>query len=144
MTETSFVSHSEQETEQRGRTFADRLSGGETVALYGDLGAGKTAFVRGALRALGYTGEVTSPTFAIVNEYRDGRLPAAHFDMYRIGNEDELYSTGFYDYLDGKQVLFIEWSENIPWALDGSEITVRITGSADEPREISITGGGAV
>ena len=136
-----YETHSEKETEALGREFAASLQGGETVALYGDLGAGKTAFTRGAMRALGYEGEVTSPTFAIVNEYRGGRLDAAHFDMYRIQDEDGLYSTGFYDYLDGRMVLFIEWSENIPWALDGSEIAVHISGSAAQPRSISIERG---
>ncbi len=142
MTE-QLITNSEAETEAYGRAFAERLRAGDVVALYGGLGAGKTAFVRGALRALGYTEVVNSPTFAIVNEYRGGRLDAAHFDMYRIENEDALYSTGFYDYLDGRFALFIEWSENIPWAMDGREIAVRIEGSADEPRRITVTEGGA-
>ena len=133
-----YITHSPEETEALGADYAASLQPGDVVAFSGDLGAGKTAFTRGVLRGLGYQGRVTSPTFAIVNEYRGGRLDAAHFDMYRIQDEDALYFTGFYDYLDGRMVLFIEWSENIPWALDGSEIAVHIAGSGDEPRKIEI------
>ncbi len=127
---------SQRETERAGGDFAAALSPGDVVALYGDLGAGKTAFVRGALRALGYGDSVTSPTFAIVNEYKTALGRVAHFDMYRIDNEDALWSTGFYDYLDGRSVLFIEWSENIGFALDFPHKTVTIGGAGDAPRRI--------
>ena len=108
-----------------GAEVAKLLRPGDTVALRGELGAGKTVFVRGAAAALGCREQVTSPTFAIVNQYL-GRVPVFHFDMYRIEGEGDLYSTGYYDYLDGRSVLFIEWSENIAFALPEDTITVSI------------------
>lgn len=127
-------------TEALGAQLTPQLKAGDIVAFYGGLGAGKTAFARGVLRGLGYTGEVTSPTFTIVNEYRGGALDCAHFDMYRIEDEQGLYSTGFYDYLDGRFVLLIEWSEHIGWALDDDIFRVTIEGSGDMPRAITIEG----
>jgi tRNA threonylcarbamoyladenosine biosynthesis protein TsaE len=121
-----FTTHSQEETEELGYRFSSAIGPGTTVAMYGDLGAGKTAFTRGAVRGLGYEGPVTSPTFSIVNEYRGGRTDAAHFDMYRISSEDELYGTGFYDYLDGTMAVFMEWSENVPFAVDDTAIKVII------------------
>lgn len=140
MTQT-FTTTSQKATEQLGARLAQTLCGGELIAYRGGLGAGKTAFTRGLLHALGYTGEVSSPTFAIVNEYRGGRLDAAHFDVYRIAGTQELYGTGFYDYLDGRTVVLIEWCENIEDALaEEPRIVVAIDGSAEEPRTITITG----
>ncbi|MEA5051636.1 MAG: tRNA (adenosine(37)-N6)-threonylcarbamoyltransferase complex ATPase subunit type 1 TsaE [Oscillospiraceae bacterium] len=127
------------ETEAAGGDYARTLRPGDVVALRGELGAGKTAFVRGALRALGWDGPVASPTFAIVNEYETALGRVAHFDMYRIENEDALWSTGFYDYLDGSAVVFIEWSENIAFALDFPHRTVSIAGEGDGPRRIVYT-----
>lgn len=105
------------------------------MALYGELGAGKTALVRGALRGLGFSGEVTSPTYAIVSEYRTDIGRAAHFDMYRIDDEERLYTTGYYDYI-GDAVLFIEWSERIPWALPDRRVNVTVNKLPDGTREI--------
>ncbi|MBP0969618.1 MAG: tRNA (adenosine(37)-N6)-threonylcarbamoyltransferase complex ATPase subunit type 1 TsaE [Oscillospiraceae bacterium] len=119
-----FTTYSQKGTEDLGKRFSGALKPGTEIAMYGDLGSGKTAFTRGALRGLGFEGNVSSPTFAIVNEYRGGRLDAAHFDMYRISSEDDLYGTGFYDYLDGSMVLFMEWCENIPFAVDDSAVKV--------------------
>lgn len=92
--------------------FAAGLEGGEFVAMYGDLGAGKTAFVQGLAKALGITQHVTSPTFTIVNEY-EGRLPLYHFDVYRIADPEEMYEIGYEDYLDAGGVCIVEWSELI-------------------------------
>lgn len=130
---------SQEQTEEAGRRFASCLKPGDAVAMYGDLGAGKTAFVRGVLSGLGYERNVASPTFAIVNEYRGGKLDVAHFDVYRITGDDELYGTGFYDYLDGRNVLFIEWSENIPFAITDDMITVEIEHRGLCERNIRIT-----
>ena len=96
------------------------------VALYGDLGVGKTAFVRGFTRVFSMA-RVKSPTFALVNEYRGKDLSVFHFDMYRISDEDELYSIGFYDYADRNGICLVEWSENIPFALPDSYLRVEIT-----------------
>ena len=98
------------------------------VALEGDLGVGKTVFVRGFVSVLVPGSAVRSPTFALVNEYRkkDTRIPVYHFDVYRINDEDDLYSTGFYDYLDSNAVCLVEWSENIRYAFPKKYLTVRI------------------
>lgn len=133
-----FVSRSTAETESFAASFADRLCAGDVIALYGGLGAGKTAFVRGLARGLGSTSEVSSPTFALVHEY-DGRLPMAHFDMYRIHGLDDLYSTGFFDYLDAGGVSVIEWSENIEGFLPVRVIKIRITrGETENERTLTI------
>lgn len=103
------------------------------VALYGDLGAGKTAFVRGFASILAPGVAVHSPTFALVNEYRAPEHPPLfHFDMYRIGSEDELYSMGYEDYLD-RGICLCEWSENIPDALPAERVEVRVGKDAAHP-----------
>ena len=110
------------------------------IALYGDLGVGKTAFVRGVASVLCPGAAVRSPTFALVNEYR-GKLPIFHFDMYRITDEDDLYSIGYDDYLLRDGVILVEWSENIPFALPDEYLRVTITKndpSAPDSREILI------
>ena len=136
----TYASHSPEETRALGARLASRLRAGDVVALSGELGAGKTALTAGALEALGCEGPFASPTFAIVREYEGRGVRCAHFDMYRISNDDELYSTGFYDYLDGERILFIEWSDNIAFALPDGVIMVTITGSGDAEREITISG----
>ena len=93
-------SASEQETEAIGREMAQQLAPGAVVAFTGDLGAGKTAFVRGMAQGLGISQRVTSPTFTIVNEYEGGTLPLFHFDMYRLRDADDLFDIGWGDYLD--------------------------------------------
>ena len=107
---------STENTEALGAALAKQLQPGDVVAFFGGLGAGKTAFVRGLAAGLGCTGEVSSPTYALVHEY-PGPLPLAHFDMYRVNNPGALESTGYYDYLDREFILAIEWSEHILEAL---------------------------
>ena len=122
-------SHSPAETEAVGEALAARILSGELppfVALYGDLGVGKTAFVRGFVRLISPAATVRSPTFALVNEYRKGSLPVFHFDMYRIEDEDDLYSIGFEDYLEKEGICLVEWSENIPYALPAHYLRVEI------------------
>ena len=108
------------------------------MAMYGELGAGKTAFTRGVVRGTGMEVQVSSPTFSIVNEYRTPAGLIAHFDMYRILSEEELYGTGFYDYLDGKCIVVMEWSENVPFAVDEDAIRLTIRKGNGESREIEI------
>lgn len=136
---TKIITNSAQETEQLGERLAKQLTGVETIALFGGLGMGKTAFTRGLCRGLG-TGEVvSSPTFALVNEYT-GRCPVYHFDMYRVTSWDDLYSTGFFDY-QGNGVMVIEWSENIEGALPDDAIRVTIErGEHDDQRVFTIEG----
>ena len=131
------VTNSERETEQVGRELAVTLSPGSVVALYGDLGAGKTAFVRGLAEGLGIDGSVSSPTFTIVNEYR-GRIPLFHFDMYRLSGSDELFEIGWEDYLDRGGVCAVEWSENVEDAFLEDTIRVRIKKLSDSAREITV------
>jgi len=135
------ITKSETETERAGERLACSIGDGTVVALYGDLGAGKTAFVRGMARGLGLDVRVTSPTFTIVNEYAGARS-LFHFDMYRLGSADELFDIGWEDYLVRPGVIALEWSENVEGAFDGSEITVRIEKISDAEREITISGGG--
>ncbi len=139
------VSNSYKETEKTAADLAEKISGSAVIAMTGDLGAGKTAFVRGLARALGYEGEVSSPTFAIVHEYIGGRLPVYHFDMYRVDSWDSLYSTGFFDYMDTESVLAVEWSENIENALPENLITVDIKrGENENSRIITISSRGDI
>lgn len=126
-----FVSHSTEETESFAARYALRLRAGDVIALYGGLGVGKTAFVRGLAQGLGSSSEVSSPTFALVHEY-DGRFPIYHFDMYRIAGLDDLYSTGFFDYLQSGGILVIEWSENIEPFLPEGARKIRIMRAAGE------------
>ncbi len=133
-------SHSPAETEAIGERLAGALQGNEVLALYGGMGMGKTAFVRGLARGLGVCGEVSSPTFALVHEYQ-GRVPLYHFDMYRVGGWDDLYSTGFFDYLDCGAVLVIEWSENIEAALPDGVIRITLEkGDGEQERTLTIEG----
>ncbi len=102
------------------------------VALYGDLGVGKTAFIRGFTAEIAPTARVKSPTFALVHEYRGKDQSVFHFDMYRIDGEDDLYSIGFYDYLDRQGICLVEWSENIPFALPDRYLRVEIQKDSPE------------
>ena len=127
----------EAETEAAGARFASALPDGAVIALYGDLGAGKTAFVRGMARGMGIEARVSSPTFTIVNEYLGAR-ELYHFDMYRLGSSDELFDIGWEDYLSRGGVCAVEWSENVSDAFEGDEITVRIEKLNADERKIEI------
>ena len=135
-----YTTHSEQETEALGAEFSASLPDGAVVALYGELGCGKTAFVRGMARGMGIDAVVNSPTFTIVNEYV-GERALFHFDMYRLGGADELFDIGWEDYLARGGVCAVEWSENVPGAFEGDEYTVRFRKLSDTGREITIEGG---
>ena len=134
-----FISSSEQETEALGARLGAALPGGSVVAMYGGLGAGKTAFVRGMARGMGLNCRVSSPTFTIVNEYL-GERTLIHFDMYRLGGADELFDIGWEDYLSRGAVCAVEWSENVEDAFFGDEVVVRIEKTGDTARKITIEG----
>jgi len=137
-----YFSHSVTETQQIARDLAAQLRSGDVIAFTGGLGMGKTAFTHGLAEGLGIQAEVTSPTFALVNEYRGRERTLYHFDMYRVESFDDLYSTGFFDYLDQGGILAIEWSENIAGALPEDAITVAFEQIDETTRKITIEGGG--
>ena len=132
-----YHSKSESETEAIGEAFARDLPGGTVVAMYGGLGAGKTAFVRGMARGMGLDCRVSSPTFTIVNEYL-GERELIHFDMYRLSSADELFDIGWEDYLARGAVCAVEWSENVSDAFWGDEIAVHIEKTGENERIITI------
>ena len=123
------------ETEAAARAIAPLLSGTEVLAFFGDLGAGKTTFIRCLCAALGVKDEFTIPTFAMVHEYHTGPFPVYHFDMYRVDGEDSLFSTGYYDYLGGG-LLLIEWSENIETLLPADAWRLTLTYGEQEGERI--------
>ena len=139
------ITNSAEETENVGFEMAslvnENLSLPPFIALYGDLGVGKTAFVRGFAKLFSPNALVRSPTFALVNEYpSNGDRRVFHFDMYRITDEDDLYSIGYYDYLDNGSICLVEWSENIPYAIPDEHIRVEIIKTnLDTPNERKIT-----
>ena len=135
-----FWTQSPEETEALGAALASSLRPGQVVAFRGPLGAGKTAFTRGLARGLGVTGPVTSPTYTIVNEYTDGRMPLFHFDMYRLNSADDLFDIGWEDYLSRGGVCAVEWSENVMDALPEDTVWVRIAREGDTGRSITIEG----
>lgn len=137
-----FITHSADETQALGKMLGSKLRRGDFVALFGPMGMGKTAFTRGLASGLGIDERlVSSPTFAIVNEYGAGDISLCHFDMYRITSWDDLYSTGFFDYLDAGAVIVTEWSENIENALPDNAVRVIFKpGKSENDRVITITG----
>ena len=135
-----FITNSPLETEAVGARLAEQLKPGTVIAYKGDLGAGKTAFTRGLARGLGIFDPVTSPTYTIVNEYLNGRLPLFHFDMYRLRSADDLFDIGWDDYLERGGICAVEWSENVAEAME-DPITVTIEKTGEESRKITITGG---
>ena len=135
-----YISNSVADTEALAARLAEKLRGGEVIAFTGSMGMGKTAFTRGLVAGLGGGDVVSSPTFALVNEY-EARLTVQPFDMYRVSGWDDLYSTGFFDYLDTGSVLVIEWSENIDGALPDDVIRIDMQkGEAETERIIAIDG----
>lgn len=136
----TFISKSTAETIDIGNRLGKSITSGGVIAFYGDLGAGKTHFVSGLAKGLGYIGETYSPTFSLINEYIGGKIPLYHFDMYRVTGWEDLYSTGFFDYLDMGGLLAVEWSENIEAALPENTIRITITVIDETSRKIEIEG----
>lgn len=128
------------ETEALAEKLAHSLKGGEVLAYTGGMGMGKTAFTRGLAKGLGIRDSVSSPTFALIHEYR-GNIPLYHFDMYRVEGWGDLDSTGYFDYVDGGGVLAIEWSENIDAALPEGTIWIHMApGEKETDRVITVEG----
>jgi tRNA threonylcarbamoyladenosine biosynthesis protein TsaE len=133
----SLATSSPEETDAAGERLGTTLGPGDVVALSGELGAGKTVFVQGLVRALGVTSGATSPTFVLVNEYR-GRLPVHHVDAYRTPSLAELLDLGVEEMMDGDGVTVIEWADRLEPVLPARAVRVRIAGVGDEPRHITI------
>ncbi len=119
-----------------GRAQGANLRRGDVLALCGDLGAGKTHFVKGLAAALGSDAAVTSPTFTLIHEYVGGRLPLYHFDFYRLDDEDEALKIGLDEYLDGDGICVIEWADKFPHLLPAHTRWYRFTHREDGARSI--------
>ena len=136
------ITHSPEETIKTAEKLGAFIKAGDMIAYKGGLGAGKTTFTRGIAVGMGLGDNVTSPTFALVNEYRGANITLYHFDMYRIESEDDLESTGFYDYPFEENAAAIEWSENIAQFLPKDTIYITINSLGEQEREIIIEDGG--
>ena len=134
------MSRSVADTEAIAGEVANLLHPGGVLALYGDLGAGKTAFVRGLVKALcpECLPLVHSPTFAIVNEYRGEKTTVYHFDLYRLKDEDDLYSTGFFECLDGDGIVVTEWSENFPEVFPEGTLRLKLEALPNGERRLTL------
>ena len=135
-----FECKNQNDTQAAAAELAKLLRPGDVIAYRGGMGAGKTTFTRSLCAALGIDAWVSSPTFALVHEYPGRDFSLCHFDMYRIGSYDELYSTGFFDYLDRGDILAVEWSENIEGALPPNTITVSFQITGETGRIITVEG----
>ena len=125
-------SYSAEETFRLGEMTGGKLKPGAVICLDGDLGAGKTVFVKGVAKGLGITDTVCSPTFTILQEYRDGRMPLYHFDVYRIEDPEEMYEIGFDEYLYGEGVCLIEWAKNVAELIPDGALKITITKDLDK------------
>lgn len=134
------VTSSPEETIEFAKRVGGLLRGGDILAYRGGLGAGKTTFTRGLALGMGLPDDVSSPTFALVNEYRNENVTMYHFDMYRIMNAEALETTGFYDYMSEDSVIVCEWSENIAGCLPDGTITVTIERLGENERKIAVEG----
>lgn len=135
-----YKSNSVDETIAIAESFAEKLKIGDTILYTGEMGAGKTHFTKGIAKHFGIEKGVSSPTFALVNEYIGNEVSVFHFDLFRISSYDDLYAIGFFDYFDRDGILAVEWSENISNLSDYLEDVwfVDISKVSENEREISI------
>ncbi|MBR4201710.1 MAG: tRNA (adenosine(37)-N6)-threonylcarbamoyltransferase complex ATPase subunit type 1 TsaE [Oscillospiraceae bacterium] len=137
----SYQTESPAETRALAAKIGAAVRTGTCIAFFGGMGAGKTTFIRGLCEGMGLPDIVSSPTFALVNEYHAaGCVPVYHFDMYRVTNAEALETTGFWDYPQEEAVFVIEWAENIEEELPQLLLKIRIQGSGDQPRQITLEG----
>jgi tRNA threonylcarbamoyladenosine biosynthesis protein TsaE len=135
----TFALETEQDTERLGRALADVLPPGTVIGLIGTLGAGKTRLVQAVATALGVpAGSVTSPTFVLVNEYRQGRMPVFHFDIYRLKDEDEFMQLGPEEYFDSDGLTFVEWADRVEELLPEDRVDIEIEVTGDTSRRVSL------
>jgi tRNA threonylcarbamoyladenosine biosynthesis protein TsaE len=134
----TFISDSAADTEALGRRFADEATGGSIFALVGELGAGKTQFTKGLVAGLGSAAAVTSPTFTIIHEYHDGKLPVYHFDFFRLEHRDRLMRLGLDDYFFGDGVCVVEWADRFPNLIPEQARWIRFDMESTDRRVIEI------
>lgn len=134
----NFITDTEADTRAIGLSIADAAEPGDIIALTGDLGTGKTALTKYIAEGLGVTEEVISPTFTIVREYRSGRLPLYHFDVYRLSGPEEFYDAGAEEYLEDNGVSVIEWADIVADALPGDSLLIHIEYADEDRRSITI------
>lgn len=134
----TIISKNPEQTFELGRNYAAQLRAGDVLALDGDLGAGKTQFIKGLASGLGHDGTVTSPTFTLVHEYTGGRLPLFHFDFYRLESGDEVLRIGLDDYLGSGGVLAIEWAGKFPEVLPSATRWLRFCAGDGDERTIEL------
>ena len=133
------TTRSEAETISAGKTFAGQLRQGDVVALFGDLGAGKTRFIKGMCLGLGVHENVASPTFTILREYNAGNVSIYHFDLYRIASEREIFELGFEEFVNNDGICFIEWADRAQKFLPSHRYDVHLKlGENPDTREIMI------
>ena len=132
----SYISNSDQDTVNLAKDLASGLKAGDIIALIGDIGTGKTTFVKAIAKALGISETVSSPTFTIVREYRSGKFPLFHFDVYRLSNEDEFYDIGAEEYLYGDGITIIEWADIVEDALPLNTMIIEIKYGNNEGERI--------
>ena len=137
----SYITHSPAETYALAKRIGAAVKPGTCIAFFGGMGAGKTTFTRGLAEGIGLPDLVSSPTFALVNEYHAaGCMPVYHFDMYRVTSPEALETTGFWDYPQEASVFVIEWAENIADELPQPVLKITITGCGEQPRQITVEG----
>jgi tRNA threonylcarbamoyladenosine biosynthesis protein TsaE len=137
----TFLAQDESDTQRLGAALADLLPPGTVVALIGTLGAGKTRLVQAVATALGVPpGNVTSPTFVLVNEYWGGRMPLYHIDTYRLKDEDEFLALGPEEYFESDGLTFVEWADRVIDLLPDERLTIEIEVASDSERSITLTG----
>ena len=136
----TIILHSEQETIEYGKRLGQQAAPGQILALTGDLGAGKTTLTKSIAAGLGISEMITSPTFTIVKEYHSGRLPLYHFDVYRIGDIDEMYELGYEEYFFGSGLCVVEWADLIEELIPEEAMWISIAhGEREEERICTCT-----
>lgn len=137
----TFFSKNAEQTKEIGLQIGSKLKQGDIVLLKGQMGAGKTTMTHGIVQGLGSTDFVSSPTYALVNVYKTPQFEIGHFDLYRLADEDDLYSTGFEDFLTQENVLLIEWSQLAERLLPKEPIVIAIESTGETARKITVSGG---
>lgn len=133
-----YTTGSPEETEALGERLSKELNEGDRVALVGELGGGKTRFVRGVARGLGSKGFIKSPSFTIINIYEGGRLPLYHIDLYRISRAGDVFETGIEEYIYGKGISIIEWADKAPAILDDCTLVISFSHAGETRRTIEV------